>query len=78
MKILDNFVTNKAARIDNLSGIFIKDGAKILSKPISDLINISISLLSVPESCKVAKLNHYLRKGPNWNLKISDLYPSFL
>ena len=29
MKNLDNFDTNKAAGIDGLSGIFIKDGAKI-------------------------------------------------
>ena len=48
MKILDNFDTNKAAGIDGLSGVFIKDGAQILSKPISDLINLSISLSSVP------------------------------
>ena len=30
MKNLDNFDTNKAAGIDGLTGIFIKDGAKIL------------------------------------------------
>ena len=59
MKILDNFDTNKAAGIDGLFGIFTKDGAKILSKPISDLINLSISLSSVPESCKVAKLKPF-------------------
>ena len=63
MKMLDNFDTNKAAEIDGLSGIFIKDGAKILSKPISDLINLSISLPSVPESCKVAKKKQQFKKG---------------
>ena len=42
--ILEKFDTNKAAGIDGLSGIFLKDGAKILSKPITDLINLSISL----------------------------------
>ena len=41
MNLLHNFATNKAAGIDGLSGILIKDGAKILSKPISDLINLS-------------------------------------
>ena len=34
--ILEKFDTNKAA------GIFLKDGAKILSKPVTDLINLSI------------------------------------
>ena len=63
MKILDNFDTNKAAGIDGLSGIFVKDGAQLLSKPISDHINISISLSSVPESCKVAKLKPLFKKG---------------
>ena len=63
MKIIDNFYTNKAAGIDGLSGIFIKDIAKILSKPISDLINLSISLSSVPESCKVAKLKPLFKKA---------------
>ena len=71
MKILDNFDTNKAAGIDGLSGIFIKDGAKILSKPISDLINLSISLSSVPEYCKVAKLKPLFKKGSKSEPKIS-------
>ena len=52
--ILEKFDTNKAAGIDGLSTIFLKDGAKILSKPITDLINLSISLSSVPDSFKVA------------------------
>ena len=58
-----NILDNKAAGIDGLSGIFIKDGEKILSKPISDRINLSISLSSVPESCKVAKLKPLFKKG---------------
>ena len=42
--ILEKFDTNKEAGIDGLSGIFLKDGAKILFKPITDLINLSISV----------------------------------
>ena len=45
MKILDNFDTNKAVGIDGLSGIFLKDGEKILSKPISDLINLYLTII---------------------------------
>ena len=61
--ILEKFDTNKAAGIDGLSGIFLKDGAKILSKPITDLINLSISLSTVLDSCKVAKLKPLFKKG---------------
>ena len=61
--ILEKFDTNKAAGIDGLSGIFLKDGATILSKPIPDLINLAISLSSVPDSCKVAKLKPLFKKG---------------
>ena len=68
MKILDNCDTNKAAGIDGLSGIFIKDGAKILSKP--------ISLSSVPESCKVAKLKPLFKKG--YKFDISQVSENFV
>ena len=33
----------KAAGMDNLSGGFLKDGTKFLSKPIGDLCNLSIT-----------------------------------
>ena len=52
INILVKFDTNKAAGIDGLSGTFLKDGAKILSKPITDLINLSILLSPFPESYK--------------------------
>ena len=77
MNILDKFDTNKAAGIDGLSGIFIKDGAKILSQPITDLINLSISLSTVPDSCKVAKRKPLFQKGSKQEPKTSDLYRSF-
>ena len=50
MNILGKFDTNKAAGIDGVSGSFLKDGAKIPSKPITDLINLSISLSAFRES----------------------------
>ena len=61
--ILEKFDTKKAAGIDSLSGTFLRDGAKILSKPITDLINLSISMSTVPDSCKVAKLKPLFNKG---------------
>ena len=63
MNILVKFDTNKAAGTDGLSGTFLKYDAKLLSKPITDLINLSISLSAFPESCKVAKLKPLFKKG---------------
>ena len=63
INILEKFDTNKAAGIDGLSGIFLKEGARILVKPMTDLINLSISISTVPDSCKVAKLKPLFKKG---------------
>ena len=49
----------KAAGIDN----FLKDGADILARPISQLCNLSIKLGSFPRSCKIAKLTPLFKKG---------------
>ena len=39
---------SKVAGIDNLSGCFLKVGAKVLSKPISDLCDLSITSKKFP------------------------------
>ena len=57
LTILKATQASKAAGIDNLSGRFLKDGAKGLSKPISDLCNLSIT------STSVAKLKPLYKKG---------------
>ena len=57
---VDNF--SKVASLDNLSGRFLKDGAKFLSKPISDLCNLSINSEKLPNSCKVVKLKPLNKK----------------
>ena len=36
----------KAAGIDELSGRFLKDGSQVLSKPISELCNLSVKFRS--------------------------------
>ena len=40
LKILKNMDENKAAGLDNLSGKFLKDGATVLAKPISQICNL--------------------------------------
>ena len=54
--ILKDLNPSKTASIDKLSGKFLKDGADILAKPISQLFNLSIKLDSFPRSCKIAKV----------------------
>ena len=55
-KIMQNFDESKAPDIDDLSGIFLKDGASLLATPITQLCNLSISSERFPGACKIAKL----------------------
>ena len=48
LKLLRNLNENKGAGLDNLSGKFLKDGATVLAKPISQICN----LLSIKYSKK--------------------------
>ena len=61
--ILKGLNPSKAAGIDNLSGRFLKDGADILARLISQLFNLSIKLSSFPRSCKIAKVKPRFKKG---------------
>ena len=62
-KIMENIEISKASGIDKLPGRFLKDGAKILSKSISEICNLSISHGIFPNACKVAKLKPIFKKG---------------
>ena len=46
-----------------LSEVFIKDGAEVLAKPLSQLINISIFSSTFPDLCGIAKLKALYKKG---------------
>ena len=59
LSILKGLNPSKAAGIDNLSGKFLKDGAHVLARPISQLCNLSIKLNSFPRSCKIAKVKPF-------------------
>ena len=56
LTILKGLNSSKAAGIDNLSGKFLKDGADIVARPISQLCNLSVKLSSFPRSCKTANI----------------------
>ena len=61
--ILKDINISKASGIDNLTGRFLKDGAEILCKPISQICNLSVHLAIYPKSFKVAKLKPLFKKG---------------
>ena len=61
-KLLKNVEVTKAAGIDQISGKFLKDGARILVKPISELCNLSMILGSFPDACKIVKVKKPLFK----------------
>ena len=63
LTILKATQVSKAPGIDNLSGCFLKDGANVLSKLISDLCNLSITSGKFPDFCKGAKLKPFYKKG---------------
>ena len=61
--LLKNVEVTKAAGLDQISGKFLKDGARILAKPISELCNLSMTLGSFPNACKIAKVKSLFKKG---------------
>ena len=63
LTILKNTNVSKAAGLDNLSGPFLKDGAKVLAKPITDICHLSITSGKFPHSCKLAKLKPIYKNG---------------
>ena len=61
--ILKNIEVTKAAEIDLISVKFLKDGARILAKPISELYNLSMTLGSFPNAYKIVKVKPLFKKG---------------
>ena len=59
--ILKNIKVSKATDLDSLSGRFLKGGAKVLAKPITELCNLSI--YQFPDYCKISKVKPICKKG---------------
>ena len=62
LKLLKQLNPVKSAGIDNLTGKFLKEGAPVLASPITDLVNLSISLSLFLDDCKIAKLKPLYKK----------------
>ena len=63
LDILSSINPHKVCGIDDIAGRFLKDGASILAKPITQIFNLSIKLSIFPNNCKVAKLKPLYKKG---------------
>ena len=63
LKLLEKLNPNKSVGIDNLGGRFLRDGAKVLAKSITELFNLSIEKSTFPDECKIAKLKPLYKKG---------------
>ena len=76
---MTNIESSKAARVNKLSGRFLKDGANILAKPISALCNLSMSQGVFSSASQVAKLKPIFKKGKKTdpsNYRSISLLPS--
>ena len=65
-KILKNVKVTKAAGTDQVSRKFLKDGARILAKPISELCNRFMTFESFPDACKFAKIKPLFNPIQDW------------
>ena len=55
LELLKNIDISEAAGVDNLPGRFLKDGAVVLAKPVTEICNLSIKSKIFPDPCKLAK-----------------------
>ena len=65
--------TTNSAGIYRLPGRFLKDGADVLAKPVTDIFNLSISLNKFPSAFNLAKVKPIFRKFEKLMSQITDL-----
>ena len=78
LKLLKNMDTDKAPGLDNLSARFLKDGANVLAKPITQICNLYIKFSIFPTKCQIAKLKPLFKKGSTTlpkNYRLISLLP---
>ena len=67
--------TTKAAGIDRLPGRFLKGGADVLAKPVTEVCNLSIYLKKFPSAFKLVKVKPNFKKTVKLISQITDLSP---
>ena len=68
LKILRDIDTSKAAGIDRVPGRFLKDGADVLAKPVTNICNLSRTLNKLARAFKLAKVKPIFKKGRKTNV----------
>ena len=63
VKHLEDINPSKNTEVNNLAGKFLKESTPVLASPITHLYNLSMSLSSFPDDCKIAKLKPLYKKG---------------
>ena len=56
VKIISKFNQNKSPGHDGMGNLIVKNVAHIVSRPLADIFNLSLSTGSVPEQLKIAKV----------------------
>ena len=80
-KLLCCLDVSKAPGIDEISPRFLKDGTEVLTKPLCDIISLSIKLSTFLDKCKIAKLTPLFKKGTKTdpkNISQSHCFPLYL
>ena len=62
-KQLTSLDTKKAVGLDDISSLFLRDGAECIFSPVKHIINLSIITETVPASFKEAKVKPLFKKG---------------
>ena len=63
LKYLRNLKRNCATGIDNIPSCFLKDTAYVISKPLTHVINLSLSKGRLPNTLKKARVNPLYKSG---------------
>ena len=54
--ILNSIIASKATGLDELPARFIKDGSSVIAKPLTHIVNVSITTGTIPDDLKVARV----------------------
>ena len=74
VKIISKFNQNKSPGHDGIGNFIVKNVAHIISGPLADIFNLSLSTGSVPEQLKVAKVIPIYKKEKKENVEIFSNY----
>ena len=78
VKIISKFNQNKSPGHDDIGNFIVKNVAHIISGPLADIFNLSLSTGSIPEQLKVAKVIPIYKKKMLKFSQITTLYLYYL